>query len=115
MGFYTSKPKLLLVHLFFILMIVLFLTTSRTIVGVALSLFFGFLIIKTLPDLFSSKPVLSFDNRGIQTDNNRNKRFGLILWDDIVKIQVSSFKFNRYLSITVRDLEKYQKRVIEQR
>jgi len=113
MNFYTSKSKLSLIHLLLILIIILLLTTSRTIIGVALSLFFGFLVLKTLPDLFTSKQVLSFDNQGIQTSNDRNKRFGVILWEDIIRIQISSFKFNRYLSLTVNNPEKYRNRVIE--
>jgi hypothetical protein len=112
MDFYTSKPKLLLMQTFFILMTVLFLTTFRTTIGVLLSLFFIFLVVKTLPDLFVSVPVLRFDHNGIQTNNKRNNRFGLILWTDIVEIRITSFKLNRFLAIEVKNPEEYRARVI---
>ncbi len=112
MDFYNSKPKLLLMQIVFTLLIILFLATFRTFVGVALSLFLGFLILKTLPDLFISEPVVRFDHNGIQTSNKRNNRFGLILWTDIIEIRIASFKFNRFLAIEVKNPEKYRARVI---
>ena len=111
MDFYTSKPKLLLMQIFFTLLIVLFLTTFRTVIGIALSLLFIFLMVKTLPDLFISEPVVRFNHDGIQTSNKRNNRFGLILWDDIAKINISSFRFNRFLAIQVKNPEKYRAHV----
>ncbi len=65
-----------------------------------------------LPDLLISVPVLRFDHNGIQTSNKRNNRFGLILWTDIAEIRIASFKFNRFLSIEVKNPEKYRARVI---
>ena len=96
MDFYSSKLKLLLVQIFLTLLSVLLLTLLRTTIGIILSLFFILLVIKTLPDLFVSTPVLQFDLNGIQTSNQRNNRFGLILWEDIVKIDVGVFFFNRF-------------------
>ena len=112
MDFYTSKPKLLLMQTFFILMTILFLTTFRTTIGMLLSLFFIFLAIKMLPDLFISVPVLRFDHNGIQTSNKRNNRLGLILWTDIAEIRIASFKFNRFLTIEVKNPEEYRARII---
>ena len=93
-------------------MTILFLTTFRTTIGMLLSLFFIFLVVKMLPDLLISVPVLRFDHNGIQTSNKRNNRFGLILWTDIAEIRIASFKFNRFLSIEVKNPEKYRARVI---
>jgi len=112
MDFYSSKLKLLLVQIFLTLLSVLLLTLLRTTIGIILSLFFILLVIKTLPDLFVSTPVLQFDLNGIQTSNQRNNRFGLISWEDIVKIDVGVFIFNRFLMIEVNDPEKFGSRVI---
>ncbi len=115
MDFYTSKPKLIFIQIFFIFLIVLFLTVFRTVAGVLISLLFAFLVIKTIPDLFISEPVLRFDQNGIQTSNRRSNRFGLISWDDIDKINIGYFRFNRFLMIEVKDSEKFRARVIAEK
>jgi hypothetical protein len=111
MDFYTSKPKLLFLQILFTLLTILLLMTFRTTSGIVLSLLLIFLIIKTLPDLFTAEPVLRFDHNGIQTSNKRNNRFGLFLWTDIVDIRVTSFKLSPLLAIKVKNPEEYQARV----
>jgi hypothetical protein len=112
MDFYISKPKTLLLQIFFILIIVLFLSIPRTTSGVLLSLFLSYLVIRSLPDLFISEPVLRFNDKGIQTGNKRTNRFGLILWTDIAKINIASFKFSRHLSVELKNPEEYRARVV---
>jgi hypothetical protein len=112
MNFYTSKPKITLMQIFFILMIVLFLSLPHTASSMFLSVVFGLLVVITLPSSFSSEPQMRFDTHGIQTANNHNNRFGLISWSDIVEIKISSFKFNRFLAIKVKNPEEYRERVI---
>ncbi|WKZ47429.1 MAG: STM3941 family protein [Anaerolineales bacterium] len=98
-------------QMFLTMLSVLLLTLFRTTLGILLSLLLIFLVLRTLPDLFISTPVLRIDPNGIQTSNQRNNRFGLISWEDIVKIDVGVFIFNRFLMIEVNDPEKFRSRV----
>ena len=78
-------------------------------VGVAGVLFFGACAAYGFIKLFDSVPGLIVDSKGI-FDNSSGISAGLIPWSDITGFSVNSIQRQRFLSIEVRNPDKYIQR-----
>jgi hypothetical protein len=79
------------------------------LVGILSVLFFGFCaftLVKKLPD---KRPGLIIDNQGI-TDNSSGVSVGLILWEDVLEIKMTTVHKSRFIMIIVRNPEEYVNR-----
>lgn len=86
-----------------------FLTRSEAIVftvGVVGSIVFGFATIILFIKLFDKKPGLIIDQEGI-TDNTTVSPVGLILWNDITKIEVKKINSINILLIYLQNPTDY--------
>lgn len=108
--FFVSKPKLLLVILFLV-MIIGVINTSIPNVGLFLKgllilafAIFGILLTIFLPVIFESRPQITIDDLGILIRNNPSSP---VLWDDVVNIQITSRKAFNFLLINVKNPENY--------
>ncbi|MDO6431708.1 STM3941 family protein [Flavitalea sp. BT771] len=76
------------------------------VAGVLSVLFFGivaFTLVRKLPD---NRPGLIIDDQGI-TDNSSGVSAGLVLWEDVLEIKISTVYKNRFIMIVVRNPEEY--------
>lgn len=108
--FFVSKPKLLLLNLFLLLIIGMTITFIPKV-----GLFFkglltfafiivGFLWILHFLALFESEPQIRIDDVGILIRNNPSSP---VLWDDIVNVQIASRKGLNFLLVNVKNPENY--------
>jgi hypothetical protein len=108
--FFVSKPKLLLVN-FFLVLIIGVILTSMPMAGLFFKglLLLVFIIVSLLwtiflPAIFDSSPQIIIDNVGVLIRNNPSSP---VLWDDIVNVQITSRKALNYLLINVKNPESY--------
>ena len=71
--------------------------------------FFGLIAIKAGTMLFSTSPGLVIDAEGL-VDNASGIAVGRIPWSDIKKIRISTAETHRFLTIELRDPQKYVRR-----
>lgn len=78
----------------------------KYLVGVLGILFFGAVFITMILKLASNKPAIIIDDKGV-TDNASGVSAGLIEWQDILGVEITSVTNQLFISIYVRDPEKY--------
>src|SRR5262245_34837868 len=78
-------------------------------VGVVCAGFFGSIAVQAAAKLFSTAPGLIIDSEGI-VDNSSGVAVGPIPWSDIKRIGISTSEERRFITIEVRDPQKYIQR-----
>jgi len=79
---------------------------KRAVLGFGGGLFFGVCFYFALVKLVSKTASLSIGEDGIR-DNTSMLQVGLILWEDIVSIQIVEISKQHFLGVEVREAEKY--------
>ena len=80
--------------------------TFLMVLGLVSILFFGGITILVIRKLFDSRPGLIINEQGIN-DNSGGLSLGLILWQDIVDIQVQQIQRQRLILILVKNPQDY--------
>ena len=75
-------------------------------VGLASLIFFGLCLIYLAKKLPDSSPGLTIDAKGIY-DNSSGVSAGLIVWDDIVRLQIENVVNQKFIMVIVSNPEKY--------
>ena len=78
----------------------------KYLAGILGILFFGAVFITMILKLARNKPAIIVDDKGL-TDNASGVSAGLIEWSDILGIEITSVTNQLFISIYVRDPEKY--------
>ena len=76
------------------------------VVAIVAIIFFGACGIFLVKKLFDKESGLIISKKGI-FDNTSGVSIGLIIWDDIVDIRVQQIMANKFITIHVKDPEKY--------
>jgi len=112
MELYVSKKKIILLLCGCLLFVIVgfWLLISNAIVmkviGVIAILFFGIGFAVLAKKMFDKKPALIIDDEGI-TDNYTRPPMGVIEWEDIEYVEISTLMTNKILLIYVYDPQKY--------
>ncbi|MGB5981182.1 MAG: STM3941 family protein [Nonlabens sp.] len=84
--------------------------TVILVVSIISILFFGLISITVFRKLLDNKPGLIINSQGI-TDNSSGVSAGLIPWEDIVGIETTQVRSQRFLMIMVKNPEYYLDKV----
>lgn len=77
------------------------------IIGWTSIIFFGFGAVVFVRQLLNTKPRIILDDEGIE---DKSLDIGKILWDDIEAAYPNNIFTNKFISLKVRDVEKYLRR-----
>lgn len=81
---------------------------KATIIGWSCIIFFGFALLIFLRQIFDTRPRIIIDQTGIF---DRTLDIGIIEWQDIENAYLNSILGNDFISLVLRDTEKYLQRI----